>query len=288
MVICTRGGDIKVNGNNIVADAGVWWDDIVKIALQNNLWGIELLSEVPGSLGGALFINITAYGQSIGPRVEWIEVWDRHTSQVKRLTKDQLPWGYKSSVFQTEEGKNYIIIRACLTLSEKITDELVYQKALDVAEELQLNTFSLTDRRKIIIEARKQAGSLWNPVDKKSHHTVGSFFRSPIVTKEQAEKVIAFDESHKTADQIKTMNKVHGGNEFRVSAAHVMLAAGFNRGQSWGAVKLNDNNVLKIEALEGAKSQDVFNLATLIQKQCLDKLGIKLEPEARVLGNFKN
>lgn len=288
MVLCIRGGAIEVNGNHIVADAGVWWDDIVQKAIAHNLWGIEFLSEVPGSLGGALYINITAYGQSVGPRVEWIEVWDRVTSQVKRLTKDQLTWGYKSSLFQTEAGRNYVIIRASFLLSNDKTDELVYQKALDCAEELKLDTISLSNRRKIIIEARKQAGSLWNPTNTSASHTVGSFFRNPTVSRELADKVMSFDESHKTAAQIKSMNKVHGGDELRVSAAHVMLAAGFKRGQTWGKVKLNDNNVLKIEALEGAKAQDVFNVATLIKQQCLSKLGIKLEPEARILGDFQN
>lgn len=82
------------------------------------------------------------------------------------------------------------------------------------------------------------------------------------------------------------MNQVHGGTTKRVSAAHVMLAAGFARGQQWGNVKLNDKNLLKIEALEGANSSEVYKVAQDIIATCQSKLGITLQPEAEFLGNF--
>ncbi|MCA9324211.1 FAD-binding protein [Candidatus Saccharibacteria bacterium] len=288
MTICVRGGDITVDRTFITADAGAWWDDVVKAAIEHGLWGIELTSEVPGSVGGSTFVNIAAYGQSLGSVVEWIEIWDRNASQVKKLHRNDLSWSYKSSVFQTDKGKNWIILRVCLCLSSKITDELTYQKALDVASELRLNIDSLEDRRKVIIEARKRAGSLWHP-DGGEAHTVGSFFRNPTVSKEQVDAIIAFDESGVSAEQIRKMNQIHGGSEARVSAAHVMLAAGFKRGQIFadGRVKLNDKNLLKIEALPGATAQAIYDAVREIQETCYEKLGIRLEPEARILGAFK-
>lgn len=286
MTICVQGGSIEVTGTQITVDAGVWWDDVVKTAINHSLWGVELLGEIPGSVGGAAFINIAAYGQSFGNCVEWIEVWDRQASQVKKLLKNDLGWGYKNSVFQRSSDQEYVIMRVCLNLATKKTTELSYQKALDVAAELQLNSNSLSDRRKIIHETRERAGSLWSPNGKQQHHTAGSFFRNPIVSVEIAEKLMSFDESGKSIQELRSMNKVHGGDERRVSAAHVLLAAGFNRGQQWKSVKLNDQNVLKIEALAGATAQDIYNVMTEIQQTCNEKLGIKLEPEARILGTF--
>ena len=66
MTLCIQQGEINVEGTTIIADAGVWWDDVVQTAIAHNLWGIELMSEIPGSVGGSTFINITAYGQSLG------------------------------------------------------------------------------------------------------------------------------------------------------------------------------------------------------------------------------
>lgn len=287
LVICSRGGEIILKDNEVFVDAGVWWDDVVRTSIEKNLWGIELLSEVPGSVGGALFINIAAYGQSISSVVKWIDVWDKNEKKLTRLTSKELAWGYKSSIFQDSRFDNYVIIKACLRLSHEKTDDLKYQKALDIADELSLDPSILEDRRKIIIESRLKASSIWNPENPNASRTVGSFFRNPEVTPEQAEKIMSFDETGKTKTEIRTMNKVHGGNSDRVSAAHVMLASGFSRGQLWNRVKLNDQNLLKIEALFGATAQEIYDVVTHIQKTCEENLGIKLQAEARILGDFK-
>ena len=286
LVICMRGGSTQIAGQNIIVDAGVWWDDVVKLSIDHGLWGIELMSEIPGSVGAAVYINITAYGQSIGKVVEWVEVWDPKRASSRRINKDELKWDYKQSIFQNPANKGLIILRTCLGLSTEHTDKLVYQKALDVAGELKLDPNDLEQRRKIIIEARHRAGSIWKPDDKKTVKTVGSFFRNPVVSPKQAAYVMAFEEHGNPTKQIKKQNLVHGGNTRRVSAAHVMLAAGFKRGQSWGKVKLNEQNLLKIEALPGATAQEVYDVAMEIQQTVQDKLDIKLEPEARILGEF--
>jgi UDP-N-acetylmuramate dehydrogenase len=283
LVICLRGGETIFKDNELYVDAGVWWDDIVSASIDNNLWGIELLSKIPGSVGGALFINIAAYGQSIGKVVKWVDVWDNSIQKLIRLTSKELVWGYKYSIFQKS---NFVIIRACLVLSHHKTDELKYQKALDVSEELKLDTENLNDRRKIIIESRIRAGSIWDPEDSETSNTVGSFFKNPEVSQEKTEYIIKYDETGKTSSEIQNMNKVHGGAKNRVSAAHVMLASGYKRGQSWGNVKLNNHNLLKIEALPGATAQEIFIVMTEIQHTCKDKLDIVLEPEAQILGNF--
>lgn len=286
LVMCLRGGTISIEEDHVIADAGVWWDDVVQSAIKHELWGTELMSMIPGSVGAAAFINITAYGQSIGPLIEWVDVWDPAISSVRSISRQELEWGYKSSIFQQPENQQLVILRASLKLAREPTGDLSYQKALDVAKELGIDPSSLAGRRQIINEARKRAGSIWDPSEANQSKTVGSFFRNPVVTENVAEIVMNYDESGKTPAEIKNMNQVHGGDERRVSAAHVMLAAGFKRGQQWGSVKLNDANLLKIEALPNATAQDVYDVAMHIQTECYNKLGIKLEPEARILGNF--
>jgi UDP-N-acetylmuramate dehydrogenase len=286
LVVCIRGGNIIFENSGVTVDSGVWWDDVVVKSIENGLWGIELMSEIPGSVGGGIFINITAYGQSLGPLVDWIDVWDPKSQKVVRIEKSDLLWDYKQSIFQKPENQEIVILRAHVSLRSEMTEELEYQKAIDVAVELNLNPNLLIDRRTIIIEARKRAGSLWHPGSAESK-TAGSFFRNPVVDERLAEEIMSYDETNKTAEEIKNMNFVHGGSTKRVSAAHVMLASGFKRGQQWGNVKLNDLNLLKIEALPGASSQEIYGAAKLIQKTCFDKLGINLEFEAQLLGKFE-
>ena len=108
-----------------------------------------------------------------------------------------------------------------------------------------------------------------------------------MVTTEQAKELAAFDESGKTLERIINQSKVHGGSAQRASAAHVLLAAGFKRGQTWGSVRLHDKHVLKIETLPGANAQDVYDVAHLVIQTVKEKLGITLEPEVKFLGEFK-
>lgn len=281
--ILFRNKEIREEDGLLVADAGVWWDDLVLHAIERNLWGLELMSGIPGSVGAGVFINITAYGQAQADTLEWIDVIDvkRHASQ--RLIAKDLKWDYKQSIFQ--ENDDYAIVRAAYRLSPRPTKELTYQRALDVANELNIAPDTLDSRRKIILEARKQAGSLFD-YEHEYAKSVGSFFRNPVATSGQAEAVMAFDETGKTREQITAMNQEHGGAEMRVSAAHVMLAAGFKRGQSWGAVRLHPQHVLKIENTGGATAQEIYNVAQEIMSTVENKLGIKLEPEARILGRF--
>ncbi len=284
--IITNGGKIEQDGLNLIVNAGVWWDDLVQFAIKNGLWGLELMSGIPGGVGGAVFININAYGQSMAERIEWIEIIDSQTKKRQRLIAKDLMWGYKQSVFQTEQFKNSVIVKACFKLSNQPTCELTYQKALDVAEDLNVNFDNLQSRRKIILETRARAGSIYVP-GQGYEKTVGSFFRNPIVSKEQSELVVQFDEFGKTKEQILAMNKVHGGSEYRVSASHVLLACGFTRGQTWGKVRLHPKNLLKIENVGGATAQEIYDVSKLIINTVDEKLGIKLEPEARILGEFK-
>lgn len=285
LTICARGGEVKFDGESAIVDAGVEWDELVKQSVEHNLWGAELMSKIPGSLGGALFINITAYGQNVGELVQWVEVFDRQQQKVRRIDQQQLSWDYKSSIFQSEP-QNLIILRAKLGFSKQPTTKLSYQKALDIAEELNLDPNDLQQRRQIIITARERAGSIYDA--QHTNKTAGSFFRNPVVSAEQAENIISFDETGKTAQQIKKMNQIHGGSSRRVSAAHVMLAAGFNRGQKFanGRVKLNDQNLLKIEALDGASSSDVYQTMRQIQTEVHNKLNIDLQPEVCLMGQF--
>ena len=92
--ILLRGGEIRVEDDMIIADAGVWWDRVVSTAIEHGLWGIECLSEIPGSVGAGVYINIAAYGQYIGPRVAWVDVWDSEKKELRRIEDATLLWRY--------------------------------------------------------------------------------------------------------------------------------------------------------------------------------------------------
>jgi UDP-N-acetylmuramate dehydrogenase len=278
---------ITQDGTTFIADAGVWWDDLVQAAIAQNLWGLELTSGIPGSVGAAVVGNIAAYGQAVSDTLAWVEVFDPIIASVRRLEAAELKLSYRFSDFQTNALKHLTIIRAAFSLKSEPITELTYQSALDIAQTSGYDTTTLAGRRQTILETRKKAGSLWDYRDTNSEsHTAGSFFRNPLVDAETAEKIMSYDETGKSLELLKQMNLVHGGEQKRVSAAHVLLAAGFQRGQTWGSVRLHPDHILKIENTGGATAQQIYNVAQEIISTVKAKLGVDLVPEVRFLGNF--
>ena len=107
-----------------------------------------------------------------------------------------------------------------------------------------------------------------------------------MVTTEQATELAKYDESGKALARILDQNKIHGGSSHRASAAHVLLAAGFKRGQTWGHVRLHPQHVLKIETLPGATATEVYEVVREIVDTVQQRLNITLAPEVRFLGKF--
>lgn len=279
-----HGGSIDIDGDTATVDAGVWWDDFVETTIEHGLWGVELMSGIPSSVGGAVFGNIAAYGQQVSDTLEWIEVYDRHTRKITKLTNSEITFGYRSSSLQQQ--RNLMIMRACFHLSQSPIQQLKYDSALIIAEEKNYDISTLAGRRLTIIETRRRAGSIYHPNDPNAERTAGSFFKNPLVSKELATELASYDETGKTIERIQNQSKIHGGSDQRVSAAYVLFAAGYQRGQTWDKVRLHPRHVLKVETLPGATAQEVFDVSTEIVHAVKHKLDIDLEPEVKFLGNF--
>ena len=280
-----RNGRIEEKDGLLVADAGVWWDDLVVYAIEHDLWGLECMSAIPGGVGAAVVGNIAAYGQAVANTLQWIEIFDIDSQQRKTLQANELGLEYRRSTL-LQSNRSLIVLRAAFALHDRPLKPLSYESALVVAREKSYDVDTLNGRRATIIGARERAGSLWDYRDPAASKTAGSFFRNPLVDNETAERIMSYDETGKSLELLKKMNKEHGGDMSRVSAAHVLLAAGFHRGQTWGDVRLHPLHVLKLENAGNASAQDIYNVSNEIVTTVKEKLDVTLEPEVRFLGSF--
>ncbi|MBI3289921.1 UDP-N-acetylmuramate dehydrogenase [Candidatus Microgenomates bacterium] len=80
----------------------VWWAD------ENGIAGFEKMAGIPGTVGGAVYGNAGAYGQTISDNLLWVEAFELKTFEVKRLTKLECEFGYRDSGFKRKKD---IILR---------------------------------------------------------------------------------------------------------------------------------------------------------------------------------
>lgn len=282
VVIINNAGAISVDGDTISADSGVNWDDLVQKSIDHNLYGFEFMSGIPGGVGAAIVGNIAAYGQKIADTFIKARLFNRKTNAIQVVQKEDLAFEYRSSMLKNHP--ELIVLDATFKLSSKPTMQLEYESALQIAQKLHLVPHSLQNRRKIIMETRRKAGSLLLPDNE--HATAGSFFKNPLVNNKQADTIVQFEETGISKEQLLRQNKLHSGQTMRVSAAHVLLAAGFKRGQTWGNVRLHPDHILKIENTGRARAQEIYDVVEYITGTVKSRLGVNLEPEVRFLGTF--
>lgn len=267
------------------ADSGVNWDNLVQAAIAKGLWGMEFMSGIPGGVGAAICGDIAAYGHKVADIFVEASLLDTRDNSITTWHKQDMGFDYRSSALQRPENSHLVVLDATFQLSQQPTGELEYRSALKTAEDMGIKPDTLTNRRAIIMETRQRAGSLLQDTAK-GPWTAGSFFKNPVVNTGQVDAIIAHEEAGLTREQVLRQNLIHTGGQARVSAAHVLLSAGFHRGQIWGNVRLHADHILKIENLGEATAQEIYDVVQNILQTVKEKLGITLEPEVRFLGEF--
>lgn len=115
--------------NIITVSAGESIPALSKIMLKCELSGIEELSGIPGSIGGAIVGNAGAFGRKVSDILWDVEYYDCSQDEVKTIRKDQANFTYRSSIFKT---KPYVILSARFVM-EKGTYERIRANMQEIA-----------------------------------------------------------------------------------------------------------------------------------------------------------
>jgi len=117
-IVTIMDDELILNETELIADAGVNLSRLAWFSLEQSLKGYAFLEDIPGTVGGALIMNAGQYEFSFGQLVNWIELYDTVTNQVKRIIPDKDYFGYRTSKISSTD----VVIR-CGLLAEKGNDE---------------------------------------------------------------------------------------------------------------------------------------------------------------------
>jgi UDP-N-acetylmuramate dehydrogenase len=114
--------DVRMEGDLVVAEAGVKLTKFVDFCVQRGLAGVEMLAGIPGTLGGAVVMNAGAHGGEISDHLVDVEVFSKTT--VQRIKKADAGFAYRTSRFAGD-----IVLSASFRLPKGKKEELIKRRS---------------------------------------------------------------------------------------------------------------------------------------------------------------
>ncbi|WP_314720499.1 UDP-N-acetylmuramate dehydrogenase [Parvimonas micra] len=112
---------IKVEGDYLIVNSGAKLSEVYTVAYENSLTGFEFASGIPGTIGGAIYMNAGAYGGEMKDIVESVQVLDLDNFELRELKNEELEFSYRKSIIQR---KNYIVTTIKLKLQKGNREEI--------------------------------------------------------------------------------------------------------------------------------------------------------------------
>lgn len=257
---------VQENEKEVVveAQAGENWHEFVLWTLDQGFGGLENLALIPGNIGTAPIQNIGAYGVELKDSFVSCKTLDHKTGYEHTFSLDQVGFGYRTSIFKTTLKGKHVITSVQFKLTKKehllktdfgsLKDELKEQNPKSIAEAV------------IAIRKRK----LPDPAEIGNS---GSFFKNPIVTELDFQKLI----------------KIHSEMpHYRINISEVKIPAGWiidklgYKGYKKGDAGVHKNQALVLVNHGNASGSEILSLAKEIQEKVFERFNIHLETEVNI------
>ncbi len=125
--------NVNFSGSNLEVETGIKTQTLSKLALEKELSGFEFLIGIPATLGGAIYMNAGAKGQTISDNIVSCKVYDWENNKVLNLQKEEMNFSYRHSILKE---KPYVLLSAKFKLNKmpsedikaKMDENLIFRK----------------------------------------------------------------------------------------------------------------------------------------------------------------
>ncbi len=279
---------VQDNRVSVHAGAGVVWDDLVAYTVRRGFIGLECLSGIPGTVGGAVVANLGAYGAQCSDTFVCADVLEQgdetHTLQI--FNNDRCEFSYHDSMFGHAPGK-YLILQATFSLAINGTSRLSYRDnrfRLDALAAELGHEPTPEDVRTAVLKMREKKGMLAS-----SYKSVGSFFHMPFVSVETyahiAARAQALDSTKE--EQLRPWAWEQPDGTYKIAPGFLLEYTEFQKGYVQGAAGISPKHTLSIINVGGARASDIALLARAMQDAVQKTFGISLEREVEYIGSVE-
>ncbi len=246
--------------------AGVEWDRFVGYCVDNQWYGAENLSLIPGEVGASAVQNIGAYGVEVKDIIDKVEVVSAKGVKMT-YSVDQCAYGYRESVFKLPEHRDEFVTYVTYKLSKTPSYKLDYgnvRDELDSYPEINLQTV-----RQAIINIRRT-----KLPDPEVFGNAGSFFKNPVVSGEFFQAL--------QLQYPAVANYQLADGSVKIPAAWLIDQCGL-KGYVQGNAAVHEKQPLVLVNKGGATGQEILALSDEICRAVKDKFDIQLSPEVTIV-----
>ena len=261
--------------------AGENWNDVVLYAVDHGYAGIECLAGIPGDVGGTPVQNVGAYGQEVAETIVQVRAYDLSTLTFVDLDHEACRFGYRRSLFNTEERGRYIVTAVTYKLRPGGEPALRYADvrrhfaaAIDKGEKPTLR--EVYDAVRSIREQKGMLAGQGGP----DGRSAGSFFKNPVVPSAKVAQVAS--QAGCSAEEVPHYGA--GEGMVKLPAAWLVERAGFRKGFAMGRAAISSRHTLALVNLGDATAAELIALRDAVRKAVEDKFSVHLEQEPVMLG----
>ena len=236
------------------------WHDFVLYSTQQNWFGLQNLALIPGLVGASPVQNIGAYGVEVGEFIESVQVYDRELKCFDSILAQDCHFAYRHSIFKDFPDR-YIIISVIFKLLKHASLKLSYGDLKQAVGDEQ----TAENLQNQVIQIRQS-----KLPDPKAFPNVGSFFKNPVLTQAEFEKLSQHFPNIPHYPQ--------ANDNVKVAAGWLIDQAGW-KGKQLGCVGMFHKQALVLVNYADATLEDVKNTYTAVQNDVKQKFSIQLEPE---------
>ena len=247
------------------AAAGENWHEFVQWTLAQGLGGLENLALIPGTVGAAPIQNIGAYGAEIKEVFHALTVFDPATGALRTMDAAACRFAYRDSVFKHADGAGLVIVEGTFALPRAWQPNLRYAELAQAVADAGLAAPTAQQVSDTVVAIRRR--KLPDPA---VIGNAGSFFKNPVVTREQCARLLAAypDLVHHAQPD---------GSE-KLAAGWLIDQCGW-KGRSMGAAGVYPKQALVLVNNGGATGGEVVRLAQAIQADVAARYGVTLDTE---------
>ena len=282
----------KQNGRALITvGSGVAWDDFVVWSIEHGFTGLECMSGVPGTVGGAVVANLGANGAQCSDAFIHAEVIDMQdeSGTLKVIKKEECNFSYHDSMFGKTNGR-YIVVRAMFAPSTYSADTPSYRdNRFDMsALAVKLGRKPTQEEvRKSVLAMREEKGSLIMK-DKISFKSAGSFFHMPFVSLEKHKQIEAHarELDVEKEERLRPWAWEQKDGSYKLAPGFLLEYTEFQKGYVRDQVGISPRHTLSIINVAHARAKDIARLALDMQRTVNQVFDIKLEREVKYIGDI--